>query len=236
VKNPKIIIVGAGAVGGITAAILKKSGYEVSLATKHPDLATKILQEGIHAFGYWGDIRIKVPAVASVSDLDGNYDIALIATKGYDMPEAAAKLLPYLREDSRVVSMQNGICEDKLAEVVGMEQTIGCVVGWGATMRNPGEIEMTSGGEFVVGNWKRERDDQLEIIRGILNHIVPARISDNIESSLYSKLIINSCITTLGVISGLYLGEILAIKKARDISIFSLNTKARLHAGLPWIF
>lgn len=218
-KDPRIVIIGAGAVGGIMSAILKKSGYDVHLAAKHPDLAMKISREGIHIFGYCGDLTIKVPAVASVSDLDGYYDLALIATKGYDMAEAVKKLLPYLRKDSRVISMQNGICEDDLAEIVGTERTVGCAVGWGATMRKEAEIEMTSGGEFVIGNWKRVRDEQLENIREIINHIVPARISDNIESSLYSKLIINSCITTLGVISGLYLGEMLAMKRARELFI-----------------
>jgi len=218
-KDIKIAVIGAGAVGGITAAILQKAGYNVQIVAKYPDLAMKISQKGIHAFGYCGDIRIKVPAVASASDLDGNYNLAMIATKGYDMPEAAKKMLPYLSDDSRVISMQNGICEDDLARVVGMERTVGCVVGWGATMRYPGEIEMTSGGEFVIGNWKREKDKWLEKIREILNNIVPTRISDNIESSLYSKLIINSCITTMGVISGLYLGKILERKKARDIFI-----------------
>jgi len=218
-KDIKIAIIGAGAVGGITAAILQKSGYNVHIVAKHPDLAIKISREGIRVFGYCGDIRIKVPAVASVSDMDGNYNLAMIATKGYDMAEAAEKMLPYLRDDSRVISMQNGICEDDLAEVVGVERTVGCVVGWGATMRYPGEVEMTSGGEFVIGNWKHEKDEWLENIRGILSNIVPTRISDNIESSLYSKLIINSCITTLGVISGLYLGEILVRKKARNIFI-----------------
>ncbi len=218
-KNPRIVIIGAGAVGGIMSAILKKSGYDVHLAAKHPDLAMKISREGIHVFGHCGDIRIKVPAAASVSDLDGYYDLALIATKGYDMAEAAKNMLPYLRNDSKVISMQNGICEDDLAKIVGTERTVGCAVGWGATMRKEAEIEMTSGGEFVIGNWKREKDEQLENIREILNHIVPARIVDNIESSLYSKLIINSCITTLGVVSGLYLGEMLAMKKARKLFI-----------------
>ncbi|KPK86285.1 MAG: hypothetical protein AMS27_05435 [Bacteroides sp. SM23_62_1] len=222
-KDFRIAVIGAGAVGGITAAILRKSGLDVSLVTKHPQLAMKISHEGIHAFGHCGDIWINVPAVPAISDLEGYFDLAMIATKGYDMSEAAEKVLPYLRDDSRVISMQNGICEDDLANVVGKERTVGCVVGWGATMRHPGEVEMTSGGEFVIGNWKREKDIWLEDICGILNYIVPTRISDNIESSLYSKLIINSCITTLGVISGLYLGEILAIKKARDILIHIIS-------------
>ena len=86
-------------------------------------------------------------------------------------------------------------------------------------MHDPGKVDMTSGGEFVLGNWKREKDEKLEEISKILGHIVEARIMDDIESGLYSKLIINSCITTLGVITGLFLGEMLAIRKARNIFI-----------------
>ena len=215
----RIVIVGAGAVGGVVAAVLKNKGYDLQIAARPPELAMKIQREGIHAFGYCGDIKIQIPSVAAVSDLDGTYDLALLAMKGYDIPVVARDLLPFLRPDSRVVSLQNGICEETLAEIVGVERTIGCSVGWGATMHEPGKVEMTSGGEFVLGNWKREKDDKLVEIGNILSHIVEARITDEIESGLYSKLIINSCITTLGVITGLYLGEILAIRKARNVFI-----------------
>ncbi len=51
----------------------------------------------------------------------------------------------------------------------------------------------------------------------MLEQIVPTRISDNIMGELYSKLIVNSCINSLGVLTGLYLGQMLAIKKVREI-------------------
>lgn len=205
--------------GGITAAVLKKSGYEVSLITKYPDLAKKISSEGIHVFGKCGDMTIRIPAFASVSDLDGNYEFAFIATKGYDLPAVARDLLPFLNDDSRVISLQNGICEDVLAKIVGTERTVGCVVGWGATMHEPGTSEMTSMGEFVIGNWAREKDEKLQIVRKMLEPVAPVKITDNILSERYSKLIVNSCITTLGAISGLLLGRMLKMKKARDIFI-----------------
>ena len=215
----RTVIIGAGAVGGVIAAVLKKKGYDIELVARHPDLAMKIKQEGIHAYGHCGDIKVTIPTMASVNDLDGKYDLALLAVKGYDLPGAAKDLLPYLKEGSRVVSLQNGICEEALAEIVGVERTVGCSVGWGATMHGPGEVEMTSGGEFVIGNWKRGKDDKLEKIANILSNVVGVRITDEVESGLYSKLIINSCITTLGVITGLYLGEMLAMRKARDVFI-----------------
>jgi len=218
-KNARIAVIGAGAVGGVIAAALKNSGYDVNLVAKYPELAKKVASEGIHVFGKCGDFTIKIPSVASVSGLDGTYDFAFMATKGYDMPAAARDLLPFLDEDSRVVCMQNGICEEDLAKIVGAQRTVGCVVGWGATMHEPGVSEMTSTGEFIIGNWEGQEYGRLREIMQMLNRIAQVKFSNNIFSELYSKLIINSCITTLGAISGLLLGEMLLRKKCRNIFI-----------------
>jgi len=118
-----------------------------------------------------------------------------------------------------VVSMQNGICGDMLAEVVGEQRTIACVVGFGSTMLEPGKIDMTSGGELVIGNWLRGPDRELEELSTILNHVVETRITSKIFQELYSKMIINSCITTLGAISGQFLGDMLASRLSRNLFI-----------------
>jgi 2-dehydropantoate 2-reductase len=86
-------------------------------------------------------------------------------------------------------------------------------------MHEPGRVEMTSGGEIVIGNWERERDQELKQLAAILSHVVETRISDHILLELYSKLIINSCITTLGAISGQYLGDMLARRLSRKLFI-----------------
>lgn len=215
----KIAVVGAGAIGGITAGFIARAGYDIELVCKHPDLADKIHRHGVHIYGTRGDFTVLMPAVARISDLSSRKDIILLATKATDMIEAARELLPFLKETSVVVSLQNGICEDALAKIVGRERTIGCVVGWGATMHAPGELEMTSTGEFVIGNIDNKDDDRLSFIQEILSLVVPVEISKNIIGHLYSKLIINSCITSLGAVCGLTLGEMLSIKKIRKIFI-----------------
>jgi len=230
--NPKILIIGAGAVGGITAAILKNAGYDIHLVCKYPELAEKISNEGIFAFGVCGEIKITIPSVDELRELEGKYDLVMMATKAYVLEEIARQLDPYLHEGSRVVSMQNGICEDKLAAIVGEDRTVGCVVGWGATMHEPGRLEMTSEGEFIIGNWNNQKDDVIIEIKSILEHILPTKISDNILSDLYSKLIINSCITTLGAISGLYVGEMLARKKVRNLFIKVIREAIHVAEGM----
>lgn len=215
-KHPRMVVVGAGAIGGITAALLRQNGHDVTLVCKHAQIANIASGSGLRLTGINGERSVTVPAVADIQELQGEFDIAMIATKAYDMPACAKQLLPLLKEDSLVVSMQNGICTDALAAIVGEERTVGCVIGWGATMHGDGELEMTSTGEFIIG---RLRGDQsaLEPLREALGRIVPTVISDDIFAELYSKLVVNSCITSLGAICGLRLGEMLKRKRARTI-------------------
>lgn len=221
--NLSFLVIGAGAIGGITAALLKKNGHDVEIVSKYDDYASLIRDQGIEVSGFCGSFKVKIPAYASVKEVKNKKDIILHATKATEMVDAARSLLPVLKDNSYIVSMQNGICEDVLAEVLGPDRIIGCVTGWGATMESYGKLVMTSPGDFIIGYPGKKPDDQLKNIAAILSNVVPAKVTDNIMGHLYSKLIINSCITSLGAICGLYLGDMLARKKIRKIFIEIIN-------------
>lgn len=213
------LVIGAGAVGGITAALLKKNGYDVEIVCKYDEYAKLISQEGILVTGACGRFRVKLKAYASVTDVNEKKDIVLLATKANDMTGAAESAKNVLKEDGYLISLQNGLCEDDLMNVVGKDRVIGCVTGWGATMESQGNLIMTSEGDFILGYPGRKRDDFLFMLSGIMSSVVPAKTTDNILGHLYSKLIINSCITSLGSVCGLYLGKMLSIGKIRRIFI-----------------
>ena len=214
-----LLVVGAGAVGGITAALLKKKGFNVEIACKYDDYASMISGNGLEVKGAAGDFKISMTAYSSVNQIKEQKDIILLATKATDMVEAARSILPILKENGHIVSLQNGLCENDLASVVGNERVVGCVVGWGATMEAQGKLFMSSTGDFILGYTDRKADEFLESLAAIMSAVVPARTTDNIMGHLYSKLIINSCITSLGAICGLFLGRMLSKKKIRAIFI-----------------
>lgn len=216
-KQTTVAVIGAGAIGGITAAYLCRAGYDVELVCKHESKAAGITGGGLPITGVRGEHRVVMKAVAKVAQLSGKKDIVLIVTKAYDMREAAKDVLAFLKEDSLVVSMQNGICVEALAGIVGARRAVGCVVGWGSTMLPDGTLNMTSEGDFVIGGYLPETD--VSALGEALGSVVTTRVSDNIVAELYSKMIVNACITSLGVLSGLYLGQILKQKAARDIFI-----------------
>jgi len=212
-----IAVIGGGAIGGITAAYLSKAGYDVELVVKHKEKAEQAQKEGLHITGVRGDHYMKVKAVADVEQLSGKKDIVLIVTKAYDMPDAARRALPFLKDDSVVVSMQNGICVEALGDIVGAQRSVGCVIGWGSTMMPDGTLHMTSEGDFVIGGLLPDKD--VSGLKEVMDHMMTTRISANIIADLYSKMIVNSCITSLGVLSGLYLGQIMRYRRAREIFI-----------------
>ena len=216
-KSVNIAVVGAGAIGAATAAFLAKAGWNTEIVCKHQEIADLAQSPGLHVFGVKGEHYVPVRAVKDIKDLSGPKEVVLLATKATDCLEAAKELLPVLSPNSIVVSLQNGICEDALAGVVGRDRMVGCVVGWGATMHGPAQIEVTSPGEFVIGNIDHRPDQRLPLVQEMLSAVVPTRISNNIMGELYSKLIINSCINSLGVITGMNLGKLLAERKIRKV-------------------
>lgn len=218
-ENPRLLIVGAGAIGGVCAGFLTQSGYHVDLITKHEELAFKIQTEGIQVLSPHGQFQIKIPAFPNMEKIEGKYDLIFMTVKATDLKEAVRAVEPFMHSNSAIVTLENGICEDMVAEMVGQARVIGCIVGWGATMHSPGIVEMTSLGEFVIGNLDNSIDKRVEKVQEILSAVNPCYISQNIYGTLYSKLIINSCITSLGAVCGLYLGDMLASKQVRRIFI-----------------
>jgi len=212
-------MIGAGAIGSVTAAFIQQYGCDVEIVCNHQETAEKISNQGVRITGVKGEHKIKMKAVAKITDLSESKDLAFIATKATECVTAARDLMPFLNPDSAVVSLQNGICEPALAKVLGKERVIGCVVNWGSSHSGPAELEITSGGEFIVGSLDHRSDERLAPIQRILDTVYPTRISNNILGELYSKLIINSCINSLGVIGGVKLGQLLANKDVRRIFI-----------------
>jgi len=213
-SKKSIAVIGAGAIGGITAAFLSRAGHDVQIVCKYEDKAETARTKGLHITGVRGEHYVPMNAVADIAQLEGKKDYIFVVTKAYDMPDAAKRALKFAHKDTIFVSMQNGICVEAMKEVVG-ENTAGCVIGWGSTMLPDGTLNMTSEGEFVIGG----DGVDLSELKAIMDDFMYTRISDNIVNELYSKMIVNACITSMGVISGLGLGVMLKKRLARNIFI-----------------
>lgn len=214
----KTILIGAGSIGGTIAVLTKNAGFDVSILCHSESTKNALEENGLTLHGALGEHNAKFKCYSSVSELgEEKFDICIIATKYAAMAETAKSILPYLNEDSLVVGMQNGICTAELASIVGEKRAVGCMLGFGATRQSATEVTMTSKGEMYIGMPDGYHPKMLDYLKGMLDSVLPTKISDNITREQYSKLIINSCINATAAITGQTLGKIIDDRRARNL-------------------
>lgn len=214
----KTLLIGAGAIGGTLAVLMKESGYDVSLLLRNEVAKAKIEKEGFSLHGAKGEHTVRFDCYSSAEELKNKkFDIVIIATKYQVLSDVAKSILSVLKDDSLVVGMQNGILTEQLASVVGKERAVGVMIGFGATKNAVNDVTMTSLGEMYVGMLGGYHPGNLDYLKEMLSVVLPTQISDNILRQQYSKLIINSCINATAAITGLTLGKMVDDKRARTL-------------------
>lgn len=215
----RTLVIGCGAIGSLIAGILSQKGFEVDIACKNDEQAEKLTIDGL-IFKVKNRRYIQfVNAYNGVKTTPGNYDYVLLATKSFEIEQPICETLDKLSPQGLIVSLQDGYCEQIIARIAGSDRVVGAMVGWGATMLNEGISEMSSKGDMFIGKLDGSDDPRLDNLQYMLNHIVSTSIVRNINEQKYSKLIINSCVTTLGAITGLNVGALITDKKLRNTFI-----------------
>jgi len=226
----KTILIGAGAIGGTVAVLTKEAGYDVSLLCHSAGTKNEIEQNGLALHGAKGEHNEKFRCYCSAEEMgEEKFDICIIATKYAAMADSAKLILPFLKEDSLVVGMQNGLCTSELAEIVGKKRAVGCMLGFGATRNSAAAVTMTSLGEMYIGMPEGYHPEKLDFLKTMLDAVLPTTISDDITRQQYSKLIINSCINATAGITGKTLGVI--IDDSRAGKLFLAIAREGMHVA-----
>ena len=213
-------IYGAGSLGTVMGAYLTREGVPVDLINRNHAHVDALNRSGAHITG---TVDMTVPVNALLpEDMTGKYDIIFLMTKQLNNHETVAFLKNYLAEDGVIVTMQNGIPEDSIAEIIGPEHTIGVTVEWGATMTTPGSSRLTSDPEslsFHMGSMPGIPDNKLEQVKAVLEKMCPVVIENNLPGARWSKLLINATFSGLGTVIGGTFGDVTGDAEAREIAI-----------------
>lgn len=145
-----IVIWGAGAMGGSIGAWLHRAGHEVLFVDTDKEHVAAIREHGIRITGPLDEFVTKAHA-ARPSWLDPGMRTVLLCVKAHHTAAAMECIAPLLHPDGFVVSVQNGLNEEVIAEAVGRERTIGCFVNFGADVMEPGVVMRGNRGAVVVG-------------------------------------------------------------------------------------
>lgn len=184
----RILIWGAGAIGGTLGAYWKRAGLDVTMVDVVAEHAAACSTTGLAISGPVEEFRQVVPTLTPGA-LQGTWPIIVLAVKAHATEAAVAMLAPHLAEGGYVLSAQNGLNEIAIARLLGAGRTMGCFVNFGADWLGPGEILYGNRGAVVVGEIEGPVRDRTRRMHEQLRLFEPdAVLTDNIWGYLWGKL------------------------------------------------
>lgn len=215
----KIAVVGPGALGCLIAGFLKsKTGEEVWLLDNSHVRAKKISEDGVRIEGISGNHTVKIDATADAKEI-GSVDLVVICVKSYSTEDACKEIKDIVGENTSVLTLQNGIGNVQiLNDYFGADKVIAGITNHGSTLIGTGHIRHAGKGDTIIGKSDGKLSRELKDVVTVLTKAgFPAKISKDIDSVIWSKLVINVGINALTAITRLTNGKIVAYDESRDI-------------------
>ncbi|HEY2906303.1 MAG TPA: 2-dehydropantoate 2-reductase [Vicinamibacterales bacterium] len=184
----RILVWGAGAIGGTVAACLSRAGLNITVVDANAAHIAAIRDRGIEITGPIDSYVQRLPALEP-DDVTGVWNTVFLCVKALHTDAAARELAPHLAADGVVVSLQNGFNELIIANVVGEARTMGAFINFGADVLGPGVVHFGGRGAVVLGELDGGDTDRLARVHHALLEFEPAAIvTDNIWGYLWGKM------------------------------------------------
>ena len=213
-------IYGAGSLGTVLGAFISKNGGQVDLINRNKAHVEILNKKGAKITGTV-DMTVPVKAITP-NEMEGKYDVIVLLTKQLHNKEVVTMLKEFLSDTGVIVTLQNGIPEPGIAEIVGANHTMGCAVEWGAALIEPGVCELTSAPDslsFHMGKMDGITDEQSKMVKDLLELMCPVHEEENLMGARWSKLLINATFSGLGTVVGGVFGDVSENKDAQKVAI-----------------
>ncbi len=182
----QITIIGSGAIGGLAGAWMAMAGEDVTLVDRWREHVDAINANGLFIDGLRGEHRVAVRA-SSVEDLEGPLGIVFLACKSQDTVEAVKGFRDKLGEDDFVVSLQNGMNESIIGDLIGIERVVGAIPDYGGALVDPGHIEFVHPGPSYVGELDGSITPRVQEAQRLLALLSETELTTDIVARLWAK-------------------------------------------------
>ena len=207
----KICVYGAGAVGGLMAAWLARSGHDVSAVARGAQLDA-IRRESLRVRSKGKTESFRIRAESDPAML-GSQDYVLVTVKAQSLTHVAETIAPLLGKDTSVVTAMNGVPwwffdrlkfkngaerlesldpGGKLSRAIPTERVVGCVIHLAASTPEPGLVSHNMGSKLILGEPGGENTARTKRIASALADAgFEIVVTDSIEKEFWVKLLGN---------------------------------------------
>ena len=225
-----IHVVGAGAIGGVLGAYMARGGLDVTLVDNVREHVERMNTAGLRISGFRGDEIFPVKA-SHPDDLAEKLRFVILAVKAQHTKQALKAVKNRLANDGFVVSLQNGLAEETIAEEVGAARTVGAFVHFGADYQEPGHILLANEQPIFIGELGGGFSSRLREIAGTLSLAMPVIQTDNVHGYLWAKMCYGS-LAFAGALVAQPFGEVIKRAEFRDVFLAVATETVRVATAL----
>lgn len=240
----KILVLGAGAIGGFYGARLLQAGADLTFLVREPR-QKRIQEQGLVVNSALGNFAGPVPTVTQ-AERDAGYDLVILTCKTYDLPQAMDAIAPAMASGASVLPFLNGLSAyDALDARFGKTHVLGGVA-YIATMLTPeGRIDHYGTGDTVIVGNRAPRAEKSAAnasadVASAFHHLIARTpgertLSPVIDQALWDKWVMIAAGALMCCLMRGNVGEILRTQDGKDLMEQAMNECASVarHAGFP---
>ena len=210
----RILILGAGGIGGYYGARIQQAGSEVTFLVR-PARAEQLRQHGLKISSPMGDYQFAPRIVTSSDNLHGQYDAIFLSCKAYDLDSALAAIEPAVGPETVIIPFLNGVRHlDILDTAFGKERVLGGLAFVSLNLEPSGEIQhLSKVHRLMIGSRTEKPSRWLAPLNELLKKTpVEFSLADNIEQEMWNKFVYITTLAGATCSMRANVGEILATK------------------------
>lgn len=225
----KIAVVGAGGVGGYFGGRLAQSGQDVVFVARGNQYAA-LRERGLRVESIDGDFTLSPAAVVQDAEEVGPVEAVIVATKAWQVAEAAAKMHALLGPQTFLVPLENGVeSVEKLTEAHGRERVLGAVCRISSFLAEPGLIRhVGTPASIAFGELDGRRSDRAQLLLEAFAHSpqIRARISEEIQVVMWQKFVFISAVSCVCSLTRQPIGAVRAVPETRRLLMGAMQETA----------
>lgn len=221
----RILVVGAGAIGGYFGGRLLQSGADVTFLVR-PKRASELARDGLVIKSPGGDVTLKNPPTVQADTLKEKFDVVLLSCKAFDLDDAIKSFAPAVGPDTAIIPLLNGMLHlDVLDQKFGQERVLGGLCAIAATLNDKREVvqlapmQSLGFGERAGGLSDRVRRIADVFAKGNFN----GAPSENVMQDMWEKWVFLASLAASTCLMRTSVGNILAVPGGKDFLLGMLD-------------
>jgi 2-dehydropantoate 2-reductase len=221
----RILVVGAGAIGGYFGGRLIEAGRDVTFLVR-PRRAGELASAGLTIKSAAGDVTVPSPPTVLAEELNSHFDLILLSCKAYDLDGAIAAFAPAVGAQTAILPLLNGMRHlDVLDARFGRERVLGGQCYIAATLdQNRAIVHLNNDHELSYGERDGGRSARIEAISATMAGVLfKPRVSEQIVLEMWEKWVFLATLAGSTCLMRASIGDILAAPKGKDFVLALLE-------------